>query len=131
MVVLAGPSGSGKSTWAAANFAADRIVSSDRLRAVVGTGADDIAASADAFALLEEIVGRRVARGLTTVIDTTGHDTDRRANWLGLARRAGLPCFAVGFDTPAAQCRARNRARPHPRPRRRADRPAQGVARRA
>ena len=54
-----------------AHFPPDAIVSSDRLRAVVGSGEDDIAASTDAFALLEEIVSRRVARGLTTVIDST------------------------------------------------------------
>lgn len=116
VVVLAGPSGSGKSTWAAAHFAADQIVSSDRLRAVVGSGEDDIAASTDAFALLEEIVTRRVVRRLTTVIDTTGLDAARRTRWRTLARDAGMSCVAVGFDTPPAQCRARNRARPHPVP---------------
>lgn len=116
LVVLAGPPGSGKSTWAAAHFPVDQVVSSDRLRAVVGAGEDDIAASADAFALLEEVVARRVARGLTTVVDTTGLDADRRARWRELARARGTACVAVGFDTPAAVCRARNRARPHPVP---------------
>ncbi|MBC8092698.1 MAG: AAA family ATPase, partial [Pseudonocardia sp.] len=89
-MVLAGPSGSGKSTWAATHFAADQIVSSDRLRAVVGSGEDDIAASTDAFALLEEIVTRRVVRRLTTVIDTTGLDAARRTRWRTLARDAGM-----------------------------------------
>jgi F420-dependent oxidoreductase-like protein len=114
--VLAGPTGSGKSNWAAEHFPPDAVVSSDRLRAVVGSGADDIEASADAFALLEEIVSRRVARGLTTVIDTTGLDADRRSRWRALAREHGMACVAVGFDTPAAVCRARNRARPYPVP---------------
>ncbi|MEJ3655762.1 TIGR03560 family F420-dependent LLM class oxidoreductase [Actinomycetes bacterium KLBMP 9759] len=116
LVVLAGPSGSGKSTWAAAQFAPDVIVSSDRLRGVVGSGEDDIAASADAFALLEEIVARRVARSLTTVIDTTGLDPGNRARWRELARANGMATVAVGFDEPAAVCRARNRARRHPVP---------------
>lgn len=116
LVVLAGPSGSGKSTWAAEHFATDQIVSSDRLRAVVGTGADDIAASTDAFVLLEEIVARRVRRGLTTVVDTTGLDADRRARWRDLAAAQRMACVVVAFDTPAVQCRARNRARTHPVP---------------
>lgn len=116
VVVLAGPGAAGKSTWAAEHFSPDMIVSSDRLRAVVGAGEDDIAASGDAFALLEEIVTRRVTRGLTTVIDTTGTDAGRRDRWRGLARSHGLACVAVVFDTPAAQCRARNRARTHPVP---------------
>ena len=72
VVLLVGPGASGKSTWASSHFPADTISSSDRLRAVVGTGEDDIAASTDAFALLEEIVRRRLARRLTTVIDTLG-----------------------------------------------------------
>lgn len=116
LVVLAGPVAAGKSTWASAHFPADAIVSSDRLRAVVGAGEDDISASADAFALLEEIVARRVARGLTTVIDTTGLDAARRARWRELARANGMACVAVAFDVPAAECRARNRTRRRPVP---------------
>jgi len=111
VVVLVGPGASGKSTWAAANFPPECVVSSDRLRALVGTGEDDIAASKDAFALLDEVVRRRLARRLTTVIDTLGLDGARRAAWLALARQHGLPCVAVAFDTPPAQCRAWNRAR--------------------
>ena len=111
VVLLVGPGASGKSTWAAEHFEPGTIVSSDRLRAVVGTGESDIAASTDAFALLEEVVRRRLARRLTTVVDTLGLDADRRRAWLGLARDHGLPCVAVAFDTPAAVCRERNRQR--------------------
>jgi F420-dependent oxidoreductase-like protein len=111
VVVLVGPGASGKSTWAAAHFPAESIVSSDRLRAVVGSGEDDIAASTDAFALLDMIVAKRLGRRLTTVIDTLGLDAERRRGWLAMAREHGLPCVAVAFDTPAAECRARNRGR--------------------
>ncbi|QYN35740.1 TIGR03560 family F420-dependent LLM class oxidoreductase [Pseudonocardia sp. DSM 110487] len=116
MVVLAGPVASGKSTWAAEQFPPDAVVSSDRLRALVGAGEDDIAASADALALLDEIVARRAARRLTTVVDTTGLDAGKRATWLRLAREHGMACVAVAFDTPAGVCRARNRARQRPVP---------------
>ncbi len=78
VVVLVGPGASGKTTWADEHFAADVIVSSDRLRALVGSGEDDIAASADAFELLDDVVRRRLARRLTTVIDTLGLDAERR-----------------------------------------------------
>jgi predicted kinase len=111
VVVLVGPGASGKSTWAARHFAPELVVGSDRLRAVVGSGEDDLAASDDAFALLEQIVAKRVARRLTTVIDTLGLDPVRRAAWVALARAHDLPCVAVAFDTPAAVCRARNRNR--------------------
>lgn len=116
LVVLVGPAGSGKSTWAAAHFPPDQVVSTDRLRAVVGAGEDDVAASADALALADDIVARRTARGLSTVIDATALDPAVRAARLALARRHGVGCVAVGFDTPPAQCRARNRARDRPVP---------------
>jgi alkanesulfonate monooxygenase SsuD/methylene tetrahydromethanopterin reductase-like flavin-dependent oxidoreductase (luciferase family)/predicted kinase len=111
LVVLVGPGAAGKSTWAAAHFPPDAVVSSDGLRALVGAGEDDVTASTDAFALLDEIVALRAARRLTTVVDTLGLDAERRAAWRDLARRSGLPCVAVSFDTPTAVCRARNRAR--------------------
>ncbi|TCM41757.1 LLM class flavin-dependent oxidoreductase [Kribbella sp. VKM Ac-2568] len=111
VVVLVGPGAAGKSTWAGEAFAPELVVSSDRLRALVGAGEDDLAASADAFALLEEVVGQRIGRRLTTVIDTLGLDRERRLNWLSLAREHGIPCVAVAFDTPAAECRRRNRER--------------------
>ncbi|MFI5100758.1 MAG: LLM class flavin-dependent oxidoreductase [Actinomycetes bacterium] len=113
LVVLVGPGASGKSSWAAEQFPPDAVVSSDALRATVGAGPDDLSASADAFALLREIVRLRVGRGLTTVVDTLGNERDE---WLALARAHGMPCVAVAFDTPAQVCRARNRARPRPTP---------------
>nr|WP_167206265.1 LLM class flavin-dependent oxidoreductase [Kribbella shirazensis] len=111
VVVLVGPGASGKSTWAAEHFGPDLVVSSDRLRALVGAGEDDISASADAFALLDVVVRQRIGRRLTTVVDTLGLDKERRLEWLGLARSAGMACVAVAFDTPAEECRRRNRER--------------------
>ena len=116
LVVLVGASGSGKSTWASERYLPQEIVSSDRLRAVVGTGERDQEASADAFALLDAIIAARARRGLTTVIDTLGLDQARRQDYLGLATRSGLPAIAVLFDTPAGLCRQRNRERDRPVP---------------
>jgi alkanesulfonate monooxygenase SsuD/methylene tetrahydromethanopterin reductase-like flavin-dependent oxidoreductase (luciferase family)/predicted kinase len=114
LVVLVGPVASGKSTWASEWFAPTSIVSSDALRAVVGEGEHDLAASIDAFAVLDEIVARRCRRRLTTVVDTLGSDADQRRRWRELARAAGMPCVAVVFDTPPADCRRRNSARAMP-----------------
>jgi alkanesulfonate monooxygenase SsuD/methylene tetrahydromethanopterin reductase-like flavin-dependent oxidoreductase (luciferase family)/predicted kinase len=116
LVVLVGPSGSGKSTWAAEHFRAAEVVSSDALRAVVGSGPNDLTASADAFALLETVAAARAGRGLTTVVDTLGLDAVRRRAWRELARRADLPAVLVRFVTPVEVCRARNRARERPVP---------------
>jgi F420-dependent oxidoreductase-like protein len=113
LVVLVGPSATGKSTWAAEHFTGEQVVSSDRMRALVGEGEHDIAASADAFALLEQVVAARVRRRLTTVVDTLGLDAERRAAWRALAASHRVPCVAVAFDTAPAECRRRNSARDH------------------
>ena len=109
---MIGPVASGKSSWAAEHFPANQIVSSDALRAVVGETEHDLRASTDAFAVLDDIVGHRLRRRLTTVIDTLGFDADLRASWRQRAHEARLPCIAVVFDTAPTECRRRNSARP-------------------
>ena len=116
LVVLVGASGSGKSAWAAEHYRPDEVVSSDRLRALVGSGEHDLDASADAFALLDQIVAARLRRGLTAVVDTLGLDPVRRRGYLALARSNGMPAVAVLVDTEPAECRRRNRARGTPVP---------------
>jgi len=111
LVVLVGIAGSGKSTWAAEHAAPDQVVSSDRLRAVVGEGEGDLAASGDAFDLLDRILAARLRRRLTTVVDTLGLDPARRRRYRELAARHGVPCVAVVLDTPPAEARRRNAAR--------------------
>jgi F420-dependent oxidoreductase-like protein len=112
LVVLVGPPASGKSTWAASQFPPHQVVSSDGLRAVVGTGEHDQRASKDAFDVLDLVIERRLRRRLTTVVDSLGTDDKRRRRWLRAAADAGAPGVAVVFDTDATTCRARNRARP-------------------
>jgi alkanesulfonate monooxygenase SsuD/methylene tetrahydromethanopterin reductase-like flavin-dependent oxidoreductase (luciferase family)/predicted kinase len=116
LVVLVGAAGSGKSTWALDRYRRAEVVSSDDLRAVVGSGPADLDASADAFDLLERIVAARVSRGLTTVVDTLGLDRARRVAWRDAARGAGLPAAVVVLETPAAECRRRNALRDRPVP---------------
>ncbi len=116
LVLLVGAAGSGKSTWANARYRDVEVVSSDALRAVVGSGPNDIEASADAFRLLDQIVEGRARRGLTVVVDTLGLDPTRRAVWAALARESGLPLVAIVFTTAPDVCRARNAARDRPVP---------------
>jgi F420-dependent oxidoreductase-like protein len=116
LVVLVGATGAGKSHWARDWFAAAQVVSSDWLRAVVGTGERDQRASRDAFEVLDLIVAKRLRRRLTTVVDSTGLEAKRRDAWRSLAERHGVPAYAIVFDPPAAVVRERNRAARSPVP---------------
>ncbi|MEM8903110.1 MAG: TIGR03560 family F420-dependent LLM class oxidoreductase [Actinomycetota bacterium] len=112
LVVLAGPSGGGKSTWAQRWFPPDQIVSTDALRALVGSGEHDQRAGGDAFDVCDLVVERRMKRGLTTVVDSLGLDAGRRAGWIATARRRKRPVHAVTFGLTDAEHRRRNRGRP-------------------
>ncbi|MGH9138299.1 MAG: TIGR03560 family F420-dependent LLM class oxidoreductase [Acidimicrobiales bacterium] len=116
LVVLVGASGAGKSTWAAEQLPGDCVLSSDALRAMVGTGVHDQRAGTDAFDVLDLLVERRTRRRLTSVIDTTGVDATRRTRWQAVARRHGLPAHVVVFRPPDKVVRERNRARSRPVP---------------
>ncbi len=116
LVVLVGATASGKSHWAGQWFHPDHVVSSDRLRAVVGLGERDQRASRDAFEVLDLIVEKRLRRRLLTVVDSTGLDARRRAAWVDAATRHGVPAYAVVLDAPEREVRARNRAREAPVP---------------
>lgn len=116
LVVLVGPAASGKTTWASSHFKSNEVVSSDRLRGLVGKGEWDQSASADAFDLLEQIVDMRLSRKLMTVIDTTGLQQEDRRRWAAKAKEAGMLSAAVAFSTPGELCRRRNRERRDPVP---------------
>jgi alkanesulfonate monooxygenase SsuD/methylene tetrahydromethanopterin reductase-like flavin-dependent oxidoreductase (luciferase family)/predicted kinase len=116
LVVLAGAAGSGKTTWAATHYTRSEIVSTDALRAVVGTGPADLDASTDAFAVADLVIDARLRRGLTTVVDSLGLDPDRRRSLRDRARSAQLPAVLVILDTPGRLCRVRNAERDRPVP---------------
>ena len=66
--------------------------------------------------MLDLIVERRLKRKLTTVIDSTALESERRQSYIEAARTAGVPVFAIVFDTADDVCRARNKERDHPVP---------------
>ena len=116
LIFLIGASGSGKSAWAEQRYLPEEIVSSDRLRAIVGSGTADLEASADAFDILRRVAAARLGRRLTTVVDTVGLDAELRRWLVGLAVEADVATVAVILDTPLAVCRERNRGRVRPVP---------------
>ena len=95
-----------------ASFRPDQVVSSDRLRAMVGTGEKDQRAGTAAFEVLDLVVDHRLRRRLTTVIDSTRRwRPARRSVYLDIARRHGIPVVAAVFDVPEREVRRRNRQR--------------------
>jgi protein phosphatase len=112
LVALVGPSGAGKSTFARRHFRPTEVLSSDACRGLVGDDETDQAATADAFAVLHFIAGKRLARGRLTVIDATNVQPEGRKPLVELARRYHVLPVAVVFDLPESVCQRRNQGRP-------------------
>lgn len=112
LIVLIGPSGSGKSTFARRHFLPTEVLSSDYCRGLVSDDENDQSATPDAFEVLHEIAGRRLARGRLTVIDATNVQPEARQPLVELARRYHCLPVAVVLNLPEDVCHARNRNRP-------------------
>jgi protein phosphatase len=113
-VVLIGPSGCGKSTLAARCFKPTEALSSDALRGMVADDPDAADATADAFAVLRDILARRLARRLLTVVDSTNLRPEERAQLVEIAQAAHAPTVAVLVDADEKTCRARRPDTPRP-----------------
>lgn len=113
LLVLAGPAGAGKSTLARRLFKPSQIVSSDQLRAAVADDPGEQDASSDAFALLRQIVERRLRRGLFTVVDATSLTSRAREELLRIGRSQEVAVYLLVVNTPPALCLERNRTRPN------------------
>ncbi len=111
LVVLVGVSGSGKSTFATRAFAPYEVLSSDYCRALVSGDETDQSASADAFDVLHHIAGKRLDRGLLTVVDATNVSREARASLVQLARDHDVLPVAIVLDVPTLVAIQRNASR--------------------
>lgn len=116
VIMLLGASGAGKSTFAHARWAPEQILSLDHYRAVVSDDLCDQDATSDAAELLDLALRKRCARGLTTVVDTTGTHPESRRRIIAIARQHQIPAIAVVLDTPLTACLARQTIRQGPLP---------------
>ena len=112
LVVLVGPSGSGKSTFAAKNFVASEVLSSDFCRFLVADDANDQSATGAAFEVLHYIGGKRLDAAHLTVVDATNVQREARAPLVELAREHHVLPVAIVLDVPERLCADRNDARP-------------------
>jgi polynucleotide kinase-phosphatase len=112
LVVLIGVTGSGKSTFARRHFAPTQVLSSDAFRGMVADDETDQSASADAFAALHFVAGRRLRAGRLTVVDATNVQQHARAELVTLAKEYDVLPVAVVLDVPEDVCWARTQGRP-------------------
>ncbi len=112
LVVLIGVSGSGKSTFARAHFRPTEVISSDFCRGLVADDENDQSASAEAFELLNYIVGKRLKAGRLTVVDATNVQPDSRKPLVAIAREHDVLPVAIVLDVAQGVCAARNAVRP-------------------
>lgn len=112
LVVLVGVTGSGKSHFARRHFTPTQVVSSDHCRGVVSDDENDQSASGDAFDLLHYIVGKRLRRGLLTVVDATNVQSRSREALLRIAKEHDVMSVAIVLDVPESLAAARNAVRP-------------------
>jgi protein phosphatase len=112
LVVLIGPSGCGKSTFARKHFKATEVMSSDAFRGLVSDDENDQSSTDDAFAALQFVAARRLARGKLTVVDATNVQPEARRPLVALAREYHVLPVAIVLDLPERLCHDRNRVRP-------------------
>jgi protein phosphatase len=111
LVVLVGAAGSGKSTFAARQFAADEVLSSDAYRALLSGDEADQRRTRTAFSILHREVVRRLAAGRLVVVDATNVEHHARRALVERAHAAGVPAIAIVFALPPGLVHARNAAR--------------------
>jgi predicted kinase len=114
-LVLVGAPGSGKSSWARRYFSRHEVVSSDRIRAMIGDHSTDQRANSWTFQALHAIVEGRTTLGKTVVVDATNRTHKIREQATEPARAWSRPATAVVFLTPLEVCLERNARRRPPR----------------
>jgi protein phosphatase len=111
LVVLVGAAGSGKTTLAARLFAPDQVLSSDAHRALISGDEADQQVTKAAFAVLHRRLARRMAEGLTTVVDATNVSSFARRSLVRRAVAHGIPAVAIVLDLPPELVVSRNATR--------------------
>jgi protein phosphatase len=112
LVLLIGTSGSGKSTFAKKHFNKYEVVSSDECRGLISNDENNLSATNDAFDLLHYIIGKRLKKGLLTIVDATNVQPEARKSLVQLAREYHTLPVAIVLDIAEDLCQERNIARP-------------------
>lgn len=114
LVILVGPPASGKSTWGDKFAKKNNIkrVSTDEIRAEIGSGEADQSVSPAAFFLARQRVSAELGAGRSVMIDATSVNKKARKDWINLARGHGAYVIAVAFEVPREELLKRDAQRP-------------------
>jgi predicted kinase len=113
LIILCGPPASGKSTWGK-KFAQDNDierVSTDEIRAQIGSGEGDQSVSAAAFSIARQRVSATLGAGKSAMIDATSVTRKARRDWINLGRGHGAYIIAFAFEVPKEELLRRDAQR--------------------
>ena len=113
LVILCAPPASGKSTWGK-QFALENdlaYISTDAIRAEIGTGEGDQTVSAAAFVIARQRVSAALAGGKSAMIDATNVNRKSRRDWINLGKGHGAFVTAVAFEVPVEELLERDAKR--------------------
>jgi protein phosphatase len=99
LVALVGPTGSGKTSFAKKWFKETEVLSSDVLRRLVSDH-EHVSATKDAFEVMRFVAGKRLARGLRTVLDATHIQPYSLDPVIELAKQYYATPVAIVFNMP-------------------------------
>jgi protein phosphatase len=88
------------------------VLSSDTCRGLVSDDENAQDATTDAFDVLRYVAGKRLNRGLLTVVDATNVQAESRKPLVALAREFDVIPVAIVLRPPEDLCHERNRGRP-------------------
>jgi len=100
LIILCGAPASGKSTWGK-EFASKNdavYVSTDSIRAEIGTGEGDQSVSGAAFSIAKNRISRALASGKNAIIDATSVNRKSRKDWIDIANQNNAYIIAIAFE---------------------------------
>jgi protein phosphatase len=113
LVILCGVPASGKSTFAKEFCEKNGVVhvSTDGIRAEIGSGEGDQTVSGAAFVIARKRIMQSLAAGKNALIDATNVNPKARKDWIKIGREANAFITAVAFEVSKDEVYKRNEQR--------------------
>lgn len=110
LILLVSIPGAGKSTFAQ-RYSSEIVLSSDKLRGIVGTDESDQSVSGKVFSIMDVMTDYFLSQGKDVVIDATNTTRKARKEFVRIGRKNGAVISAYVFQVPLEVAKARNAAR--------------------